>query len=70
MFMYLSHYQVGSLVTRMFHAQRPWLALFTAVAVGILFARIYYWAEGQAQAYGKRHGWWGRGAAHAEGAQF
>ncbi len=70
MFMYLSHYQVGSLVTRIFQAQRPWLALFTAVVVGIVFARAYYWAEGRALAFGKRQGWWGRGAAHAEGAQF
>jgi acyl-coenzyme A synthetase/AMP-(fatty) acid ligase len=70
MFMYLSHYQVGSLVTRAFNAQRPWLALFTAVVVGIAFARTYYWADGRALAFGKRHGWWGRGAANVEGAQF
>lgn len=70
MFMYLSHYQVSSLITRIFHAQRPWIALITAVVVGIVFARTYYWAEGHALRFGKQHGWWGRRTAHAEGAQF
>ena len=60
MFMYLSHYQVKSVVLRLFHAPMPWVALFLAVAVGIGFARTYYWAENQALAFGKRNGWWGR----------
>jgi AMP-binding enzyme len=60
MFMYLSHYQVKSLVTRLFHAPMPWIALVAAVFVGIVFARTYFWGESQALAFGRRHGWWGR----------
>lgn len=60
MFMYLSHYQVSSFITRLFHAPRPWLALFSAVVVGIVFARTYYWGESRALAFGKKHAWWGR----------
>lgn len=60
MFMYLSHYQVKSVVMRLFHAPMPWIALFGAIAVGIVFARTYSWGESQALALGRRHGWWGR----------
>lgn len=60
MFMYLSHYQVKSIVMRLFHGPMPWIALFAAMAVGIGFARSYYWAENHALAFGKKHGWWGR----------
>lgn len=60
MFMYLSHYQVKSLVTRLFHAPMPWVSLAAAIVVGILFARTYYWGEGRALAFGRRNGWWGR----------
>ncbi|MBT9551404.1 MAG: AMP-binding protein [Hydrogenophaga sp.] len=60
MFMYLSHYQVKSLVARLFHAPMPWIALVAAVFVGIVFARTYFWGESQALAFGRRHGWWGR----------
>ncbi|HEY9094431.1 MAG TPA: hypothetical protein VIN35_01710, partial [Hydrogenophaga sp.] len=60
MFMYLSHYQVNSIVNRVFHEPRPWIALFSAIVVGIIFARTYYWSEGQALAFGRRLGWWGR----------
>lgn len=60
MFMYLSHYQVKSLVTRLFHAPMPWISLIAAVFVGIVFARAYFWGESQALAFGRRLGWWGR----------
>ncbi|MDQ7746415.1 AMP-binding protein [Hydrogenophaga pseudoflava] len=60
MFMYLSHYQVKSIVTRLFHAPSPWVALFAAVIGGILFARVYYWGEGRVLAFGRRHRWWGQ----------
>ena len=69
MFMYLSHYQVNSLVTRVFHTPKPWIALFAAILVGIVFARAYYWAEGRVSAFGRRHGWWGRAPAPSESAQ-
>jgi acyl-coenzyme A synthetase/AMP-(fatty) acid ligase/acyl carrier protein len=60
MFMYLSHYQVNSIVNRVFHEPRPWIALISAIIVGIIFARCYYWGEGRALALGRRLGWWGR----------
>ncbi len=60
MFMYLSHYQVKSVVTRLFHGPMPWIALFAAMAVGIVFARVYYWSEGRALAFGRQQGWWGQ----------
>jgi hypothetical protein len=45
MFMYLSHYQVQSIVTKLGHGPAPWTALFLAVAFGIVFARAYGWFE-------------------------
>lgn len=60
MFMYLSHYQIKSIVARLFHEPMPWIAFFAAVLAGILFARIYYWGEGRALAVGRDQGWWGR----------
>lgn len=60
MFMYLSHFQVKSLVTRLFHAPMPWVALIAAIVVGIVFARTYYWSENQVLAFGRKHAWWGR----------
>jgi hypothetical protein len=60
MFMYLSHYQVKALVTRLFHAPMPWVALIVAMVVGVIFARTYHWGESQALAFGRRHAWWGQ----------
>lgn len=60
MFMYLSHFQVKSIVTRMFHTPMPWIALLAAILVGIVFARSYYWAENQVLAFGRKHAWWGQ----------
>ncbi len=60
MFMYLSHYQVKALVTRLFHAPMPWVALIAAMVVGVIFARTYHWGESQALAFGRRHAWWGQ----------
>lgn len=60
MFMYLSHFQVKSLVTRLFHTPMPWVALLAAIVVGIIFARTYYWSENRVLAFGRRHAWWGR----------
>ncbi|KKB82845.1 rfbL protein [Devosia limi DSM 17137] len=51
MFMYLSHFQVNSLITRIFHGPKPWIALFAAIAFGIVFARIYNWMESKVRAY-------------------
>ncbi|MCB2017478.1 MAG: hypothetical protein KDF54_08215, partial [Hydrogenophaga sp.] len=55
MFMYLSHFQVKSLVTRLFHEPMPWLALFSAIIVGIVFARVYYWGENRIAALWRAH---------------
>ena len=41
MFMYLSHYQVKSVVIKLFHQPMPWLSLFVAIGFGIVSARIY-----------------------------
>ncbi len=41
MFMYLSHYQVKSIVTKIFHGPAPWVALISAIIFGIIFARVY-----------------------------
>lgn len=55
MFMYLSHFQVKSLVTKVFHGPVPWLALLVAIGFGIVFGRIYNWLEGKARALLRRH---------------
>ena len=57
MFMYLSHYQVKSLVIRLFHGPMPWLSLFVAIGFGILFARVYGWIEQKVRTYARLHGW-------------
>jgi len=41
MFMYRSHYQVNSLVTKLLHGPSPWVALPAAIVFGIVFARAY-----------------------------
>ncbi|MET0588110.1 MAG: AMP-binding protein [Novosphingobium sp.] len=56
MFMYLSHYQVRSLVIRLFHGPRPWAALFIAIGAGILFAHTYNWLERKVRALAAQHG--------------
>lgn len=53
MFMYLSHFQVKSLVIRLFHGPMPWLALFLAIGFGIVFARSYNWVEGKVRAFAR-----------------
>jgi acyl-CoA synthetase (AMP-forming)/AMP-acid ligase II len=55
MFMYLSHYQVKSLIIRLFHAPKPWLALFAAVGFGIAFAHTYGWLERKVRAFTRTH---------------
>ena len=55
MFMYLSHYQVKSLVIRLFHGPMPWLSLFAAIGFGIVFARAYNWADQKVRAFARTH---------------
>lgn len=45
MFMYLSHYPVQSIVTKLGHGPAPWTALFLAILYGIVSARAYGWRE-------------------------
>lgn len=45
MFMYLTHYQMISLVDKIFGEHRPWLALILSIIVAIIFARLYASAE-------------------------
>ncbi|MBO9694919.1 MAG: AMP-binding protein [Sphingopyxis sp.] len=56
MFMYLSHYQVKSLVIRLFHGPMPWLSLFAAIGFGIVFARAYGWVDQKVRAFARTHG--------------
>lgn len=56
MFMYLSHFQVKSLVIRLFHGPMPWLSLFLAIGIGIVFARVYNWLEARVRATLRAHG--------------
>lgn len=55
MFMYLSHYQVKSLVIRLFHSPMPWFSLFAAIGFGIVFARAYNWADQGARTFARAH---------------
>ena len=55
MFMYLSHFQVKSLVTRLFHGPMPWISLFAAIGFGIALARAYSWLEGRALTFARTH---------------
>jgi acyl-CoA synthetase (AMP-forming)/AMP-acid ligase II len=55
MFMYLSHYQVKSLVIRLFHGPMPWFSLFAAIGFGIVFARIYNWADQGVRTFARAH---------------
>ncbi|NIZ13093.1 hypothetical protein, partial [Phaeobacter sp. HF9A] len=41
MFIYLSHYQMISIVTKLFGEPRPWIALTTSIIVGVMITRLY-----------------------------
>lgn len=45
MFIYLSHYQMMSVVMKVFGHARPWLTLVSATLVGIVLAHGYAWCE-------------------------
>ncbi|KAF0114131.1 MAG: AMP-dependent synthetase and ligase [Rhodobacteraceae bacterium] len=45
MFIYLTHYQMISLVDKLFGHHMPWLALILSIITGIIGAHIYAWAE-------------------------
>jgi peptidoglycan/LPS O-acetylase OafA/YrhL len=45
MFIYLSHYQVISLVDKAFGEPRPWLTLILSIIVGVGGAHFYAWLE-------------------------
>lgn len=45
MFMYLTHYQMISLVNKVFGEHHPWLALLLSILTGIIGAHLYAWAE-------------------------
>jgi acyl-CoA synthetase (AMP-forming)/AMP-acid ligase II len=57
MFIYLSHYQIISLVQKAFGAPRPWVALFLSIIVGVIGAHFYAWLERKVlQAMRRRRG--------------
>lgn len=60
MFMYLSHFQIKSLIIRLFHGPMPWLALFVAIGFGIVSSRAYNWIEGRVRAFASAQGGAGR----------
>lgn len=45
MFIYLSHYQMMSVVLKVFGQARPWLSLVSATIAGIVLAHGYAWCE-------------------------
>jgi acyl carrier protein/peptidoglycan/LPS O-acetylase OafA/YrhL len=45
MFIYLTHYQMISVVDKIFGHHMPWLALILSVLIGIAGARLYAWGE-------------------------
>ena len=45
MFIYLSHYQMMSVVMKVFGHARPWLSLVSATVLGIALAHGYAWCE-------------------------
>ncbi len=45
MFIYLTHYQMMSVVLKVFGHARPWLSLVSATIVGIVLAHGYAWCE-------------------------
>lgn len=45
MFMYLTHYQMISLVDKVFGQHMPWLALGLSILTGVAGAHLYAWAE-------------------------
>lgn len=47
MFIYLSHYQMISVMLKVFGQARPWLSLISATLVGIVLAHAYAWCERQ-----------------------
>ncbi|MGC4028020.1 MAG: AMP-binding protein [Steroidobacteraceae bacterium] len=50
MFIFLSHWHVHTVVTRLFGHEMPWVSLVAALAVGIVFARCYLWMENRVRA--------------------
>jgi non-ribosomal peptide synthetase component E (peptide arylation enzyme) len=45
MFIYLSHFQVISLVSKIYGGPLPWVSLILSIVVGIVGAHLYPWSE-------------------------
>lgn len=45
MFIYLSHYQMISIVTKVFGENMPWVSLISSIIVGVALTHIYAWSE-------------------------
>jgi acyl-CoA synthetase (AMP-forming)/AMP-acid ligase II len=45
MFIYLTHYQMISVVDKIFGHHMPWLAMILSIITGIIGAHVYAWAE-------------------------
>lgn len=56
MFIYLSHYQVLSLVEKSFGGPQPWVALILSIIVGIGCGHFYNWLEKTVMTFLYQHG--------------
>ena len=45
MFIYLTHYQVISVMNRIFGEPMPWTSFLVSLVVGVVTARVYTWLE-------------------------
>jgi acyl-CoA synthetase (AMP-forming)/AMP-acid ligase II len=45
MFIYLGHYEILSIVKKVFGVEMPWLSLVLSIAVGVIVSHSYSWCE-------------------------
>lgn len=45
MFIYLSHYQMISIVKKVFGENKPWVSLISSIIVGVAVTHVYAWCE-------------------------
>ena len=62
-FIYLTHWNLITIVPRIFGEPKPWVSFFVALAVGIVFAHVYNWGEDQVRSLFKSRK---PGASHEE----
>lgn len=45
MFIYLSHFQMISIINKLFGESQPWVALISSIIVGVALAHVYTWCN-------------------------